>query len=74
MKRRLARILVGGGIAVAALAGAAGPAGAAQPAAQDGPAVWLVPGGDLGGVLGPTVGVPTALLAPVNKLLTVLHG
>ncbi|WP_031464873.1 hypothetical protein [Sciscionella sediminilitoris] len=74
MKRRFARVLIGGGIVAAALAGAAGPASAAQPADQDGPAVWLVPGVDLGGVLSPTVGLPTALLAPVDKLLTVLHG
>lgn len=32
--------------------------------------IWLVPGVDLGPVLGPTVQLPTQLLAPVVDLLT----
>lgn len=36
----------------------------------DGTAIWLIPGVDLGGLLGPTVQAPTELLAPVFNLIT----
>ncbi|WP_410650127.1 hypothetical protein [Amycolatopsis sp. cmx-4-54] len=71
MKRIAARVLLP--LAVAgALSGLAGGVASADPLPAGGgaPAVWLIPGLDLGGLLGPTVPVPTDVLAPIYGLIT----
>ncbi|RSN57511.1 hypothetical protein DMH01_26305 [Amycolatopsis sp. WAC 04182] len=71
MKRITARVLLP--LAVAgALSGLAGGVASADPlpTGGDGPAVWLIPGLDLGGLLGPTVPVPTDVLAPIYGIIT----
>lgn len=68
MKRTAARILLPLAAAAAFTGVAAGVADAA-PAGP--PAVWVVPGLDLGSVLGP-VGQPLDLLSPVYGVLTAL--
>ncbi|MET8994866.1 hypothetical protein [Amycolatopsis sp. NPDC004169] len=65
MKRLAARVLLPLAAATA-LTGLAGGVAGADP--TQGP-VWLVPGVDLGSVLGP-VGQPVGLLAPVFDLIT----
>ena len=65
MKRLAARVLLPLAAATA-LTGLAGGVASADPA--QGP-VWLVPGVDLGSVLGP-LGQPVGLLAPVFGLIT----
>ncbi|EOD65196.1 hypothetical protein [Amycolatopsis vancoresmycina] len=65
MKRLAARVLLPLA-AAAALTGLTGGVAGADPV--QGP-VWLVPGADLGGVLGP-LGQPVGLLAPVFDLIT----
>ena len=65
MKRLAARVLLPLAAATA-LTGLAGGVASADPA--HGP-VWLVPGVDLGSVLGP-LGQPVGLLAPVFGLVT----
>ncbi|GAA3355882.1 MULTISPECIES: hypothetical protein [Saccharopolyspora] len=44
-------------------------AGVAQ---ADPPSIWVIPGVDAGGLLSPTVGLPTAALNPVVGLLDAL--
>lgn len=44
-------------------------AGVAQ---ADPPSIWVIPGVDAGGLLSPTVGLPTAVLNPVVGLLDAL--
>lgn len=61
-------MLAGGAIAAAALGLGGGVASAAETP------IWLVPGGDVGSVLGPAVPVPATALAPVVELLTFLAG
>ncbi|MEV7550810.1 hypothetical protein AB0N89_14390 [Amycolatopsis sp. NPDC089917] len=73
MKRIAARVLLP--LAVAgALSGLAGGVASADPLpgppTGGGPAVWLIPGVDLGSLLGPTVPVPTDLLAPIYGIIT----
>ncbi|QXV60052.1 hypothetical protein [Amycolatopsis sp. TNS106] len=71
MKRIAARVLLP--LAVAgALSGLAGGVASADPLPTGGgaPALWLIPGVDLGGPLGPTVPLPTDLLAPIYGLIT----
>ena len=71
MKRLAARVLLplAAATALTGLAGGvASAANAASPAPADSP-VGLVPGVDLGGVLGP-LGQPVLLLAPVFGLIT----
>ena len=65
MKRLAARVLLPV-VTAAAFTGLAAGVASADPA--DG-SVWLVPGVDLGGVLGP-IGQPVDLLAPVFDLIT----
>jgi hypothetical protein len=65
MKRLAARVLLP---LVAATAFTGLAAGVASAGPTDG-SVWLVPGVDLGGVLGP-LGRPVDLLAPVFDLIT----
>jgi hypothetical protein len=65
MKRLAVRVLLPL-VAATAFTGLAGGVASAAPA--DSP-VWLVPGVDLGGVLGP-LGQPVLLLAPVFGLIT----
>ncbi|WP_424189045.1 hypothetical protein ACOBQX_11755 [Actinokineospora sp. G85] len=48
-------------------------AGAGIASADDGTAVWLLPGVDLGFLLGPTANIPGAL-APVFDLLRFIGG
>lgn len=55
--------------AVVALALAAVTGGVAEAAETP---VWLLPGADVGVLLGPTVQLPTALLEPVAGLLNSL--
>lgn len=61
-------MLAAGSIAAAAVGLGGGVAGAAETP------IWLVPGADLGSLLGPTVQLPTEALAPVVQLLTFLAG
>ncbi|WP_158887169.1 hypothetical protein [Amycolatopsis anabasis] len=72
MKRTASRILVTAA-ASAAVLGLAGGVAAADPVASDAP-IWVVPGLDLGSLLGATVSLPTTALAPVHGLLTTLAG
>jgi hypothetical protein len=74
MKRIAARVLLPLA-AAGALSGLAGGIASADtlpglPAAGGDPAVWLVPGVDLGGLLGPAVPVPTDALAPIFGIIT----
>ena len=63
--------LIAGTLAAATLTlTAAGVASATEQTPQDVP-VWLIPGADLGSLLGPTTTLPEAL-APVFGLLTLL--
>ena len=68
MKRFAARVLLPLAAAVAFVPLAGGVASAAP---AGGPAVWLVPGVDVGSLLGP-VGQPLDLLAPVYGLITAI--
>lgn len=74
MKRIAARVLLP--LAVAgALSGLAGGVASAAPlpglpTGGGDPAVWLIPGVDLGGLLGPAVAVPTDVLAPIFGIVT----
>lgn len=65
--RRTCRRIAATGLLALAMTGAGAGVAAAEPA------VWLVPGVDGGPLLGPTVGLPTRLLAPVDGLLTALE-
>ncbi|MFI5562962.1 hypothetical protein ACIA2T_27085 [Amycolatopsis japonica] len=72
MKRIAARVLLPLAL-VGALSGLAGGVASADPLPglhAGGPAVWLIPGLDLGGLLGPTVPVPTDVLAPIYGIIT----
>lgn len=77
MKRMTARILLplaaagvlfglAGGVADAA------PAAPAAPAAAPATAIWVIPGLDLGSLLGPSIAAPTQVLAPVYGLITLI--
>lgn len=80
MKRMTARILLplaaagvlfglAGGVADAA---PASPAAPAAPSDAPATAIWLIPGLDLGSLLGPSIAAPTELLAPVYGLVTLI--
>ncbi|HVW41463.1 MAG TPA: hypothetical protein VHC18_08950 [Amycolatopsis sp.] len=69
MRKVVTRALVAGALGAVALGLDGGVA-----SADDGPAVWVLPGVDAGALLGPTVGLPTGALAPVDGLLTYLAG
>ena len=72
MSRTVARTLVAGVVATAALALTGGAASAAE---QDGDVpVWLVPGVDLGGLVSPVIDLPAQGLAPVYDLITLVAG
>jgi hypothetical protein len=78
MKRPFARVLVGGAITLALAGIGMGTATAAppqQPAPppNNPPSVWLVPGVDLGPVLGWTTNLPVEALYPVDWTLTQLE-
>ncbi len=63
------------GIAAAALTATAGAANAeSETPVEEPPAVHVLPGLDLGPVLGPTAEVPAIALAPVHGLLTAIGG
>ncbi|HVV08874.1 hypothetical protein [Amycolatopsis sp.] len=68
MRRVVSRALVAGAVGAAVFALGSGIASA------DETPIWLVPGVDAGSVLDPTIGLPTAALAPVDSLLTFLAG
>ncbi|WP_243769671.1 hypothetical protein [Amycolatopsis acidicola] len=68
MRRVVSRVLVAGAVGAAVLALGSGVAGAAEVP------IWVVPGVDGGSLLDPTVNLPTALLAPVDSLLTFFAG
>ena len=72
---RAGRLALATGVVAAALTVAAGPAsaGSEEPVEQP-PAVHVLPGVDLGPVLGPTAEVPAIALAPVHGLLTAIGG
>ncbi|GAA4857814.1 hypothetical protein [Saccharopolyspora rosea] len=65
--RGICRRIAATGLLALALTGAGTGVAAASPA------VWLVPGVDAGPLLGPAIGLPTQLLAPVDGLLTALE-
>lgn len=69
VRRVVSRALVAAAFGAVALGVGGGVA-----SADDGTAIWLLPGVDAGALLGPTVGLPTALLAPVDGVLTYLAG
>ena len=69
--KRLNQVLVTGIAAVALSVGTAGVASADT--AQDGTAIWVLPGVDLGALLAPTTAIPGAL-APVFDLLRLIGG
>lgn len=74
MKRMTARILLplaAAGV-LFGLAGGVADAAPAAPAADPGTAIWAIPGLDLGSLLGPTVGAPTQVLAPVFGIITLI--
>lgn len=80
MNRTLRRVLLGT-VAAVLLTGAAGGVASATEAnpapnlsSQQGVPIWLLPGVDLGSLLGPTVPLPTQALAPVDGLLTLISG
>jgi hypothetical protein len=62
------KAVVVGLLSAALLAAGAGSAGA------DPLPIWALPGLDVGSVLGPTVPVPTQVLAPVDGLLKLVSG
>lgn len=67
VRKLILRSLVAGVAGAAALGLGSGVASAETP-------IWLVPGVDAGPLLGPTVGLPTTALAPIDGLLTYLAG
>ena len=69
MRKVVSRALVIGALSAGVLGLGGGVASAA-----DGTPIWVAPGVDLGSLLSPTVGAPTALLGPVDSLLTYLAG
>ena len=70
MKRIAARVLLPLAIAAGLSGIAGGVASAAEVTAQDAPSIWVLPGVDLGSLLGPTVGLPTDLLRPIFGIIT----
>lgn len=70
MKKIAARILIPFA-AAAVLLGLSGGVASAAPVVQDTP-IWALPGLDVGGLLGPLVGAPTELLAPIYCLITLV--
>ncbi|QUQ71137.1 hypothetical protein [Kutzneria sp. CA-103260] len=62
------KVLTVGLLSAALLAAGAGVASA------DTLPIWALPGLDVGSVLGPTVPVPTQVLAPVDGLLKLISG
>lgn len=90
MRRLLRRGLIGVAAAALITTGSTGLASAAElpsppplpglpqlpglPGSGAGVPIWVLPGVDLGSVLGPTVPVPTEALAPVDGVLTQITG
>jgi hypothetical protein len=73
----MSKTIVAGLVAAAMLAIGAGSASAAPatPATSEaGVPIWVLPGLDLGWLLGPTVPVPTQALAPIDGLLKFISG
>ncbi|MEU6131094.1 hypothetical protein ABZ805_18140 [Saccharopolyspora sp. NPDC047091] len=66
MSKNLAR-LTAATVTSLALLGLGAGAAQAEP-----PSIWVIPGVDAGGLLSPTVGLPTAALNPVVGLLDAL--
>ena len=66
MSKNLARLTAATVTSLALLGLGAGVAQA------DPPSIWVIPGVDAGGLLSPTVGLPTAALNPVVGLLDAL--
>jgi hypothetical protein len=62
--------LVAGAVGAAVL----GLGGGVANAADNNTPIWVVPGLDAGSLLDPTVGLPTAALAPIDSLLTFFAG
>ena len=62
------KVLTVGLLSAALLAAGAGVASA------DTLPIWALPGLDVGSLLGPTVPVPTQVLAPVDGLLKLISG
>lgn len=72
---RAGKLAFATGVVAAALTVTAGPASAgSEEPVEDPPAVHVLPGLDLGPVLGPTAEVPAIALAPVHGLLTAIGG
>ncbi|MFF5987647.1 hypothetical protein [Prauserella flavalba] len=69
LTRAAARVAASLALTAGAL-GLAGGVAAAEPAAP----IWLLPGADVGPLLGPVAGVPADVLAPIYSVLTVLAG
>ncbi|MFI9384315.1 hypothetical protein [Kutzneria sp. NPDC052558] len=62
------KVLTVGLLSAALLAAGAGVA------AADPLPIWALPGLDVGSLLGPTVPVPTQVLAPIDGLLKLISG
>ncbi|HJQ46753.1 MAG TPA: hypothetical protein VJ870_10590 [Amycolatopsis sp.] len=69
MRKTVTRALVAGAVGAVALGLGGGVA-----SADEGPAVWVLPGADAGALLGPTVGLPAGALAPIDGVLTYFAG
>ena len=77
MKRKAARILLplAAAAALFGLAGGVADAAQATPAATStdpGTAIWVIPGLDVGSLLGPTIGAPAQVLAPLYGLISLI--
>lgn len=72
MKRIAARVLLPLAIAAGLSGLAGGVVGAAEVTAQDAPSIWLLPGVDVGALLGPAVQLPTDLLKPIFAIITLI--
>lgn len=77
MPRMLSRALTGGAVALV-LTVTGGPLAAAAepspPPSSDGTSVWLLPGVDVGALLGPLAQLPGTALQPVATALDALGG
>lgn len=72
MRKVVSRLLVTAAVGAAVL-GVTGGVASADDGSGSTP-IWVLPGVDAGSLLGPAVGLPTELLAPIDGVLTYLAG